>query len=744
MRIEHNLIENNDDKMEKQKNDSSDSDDGDNLLSLAQLKRRSELAGPKKKRSRHEQGGSRATIGNHVAKTSKNGSNCLASFFFPRETMLASKSHESRKSQQKENGERKNCKVAERRTLNREVRVSGELHSAATEEGHRGKLPMQRKKPTDEKKEATIEQTNQSVVDMRAGETLESHSSSAQVVASAESRRTNNERILPPEVEERNSTLQQEFKNEEQEVQNDRNEKFWKQCVATTKNALFYLSKRAMLSSSKSFCLNNNFFRSLCFSHSGVSSKVEFGSGMNELSTSYYNNSTVGGAIITCLSFDSQGILLAVACTKGCIRIYDCDTLFYLSSLSSDNNDVGRINQQWDPCITLNFEKHITNLIWNPDNQDEIAVSFASGTFESIIVDIGSETAVKLSGRSSSVTSNNGRTTSLLFIPSEARTATQIMAGYNNGTMRLWSLQTSSNRDSASIIKKWKIVFDACAILEQGEPIADMKYLTGGIVVIGGVLGTIVVMDIFCHQKKIFSKEIIPFIVKVISIKTDNTQPQVQNLATFISNDKSINNTMILERATIFVITKSGSVTCISLHPRQKQKATNSATNSHSQNYYYDASIKTLDATDMKSKTDHEKSNSTNSEILSSTISILCRGDILLFQNPLLYVGFFVQQHSSTFKTNTTATFDRRILSSTEQGQQETQQYALQIVVNMLGGQQQKHIAIPLFENEPCAMAVHPNNQWIVVGYRGGKNRMELVSVGTNHILPKDVIAQSL
>jgi hypothetical protein len=80
------------------------------------------------------------------------------------------------------------------------------------------------------------------------------------------------------------------------------------------------------------------------------------------------------GLSYTHVQFDSQGVLLAMADSKGLIRIYDFDEVQYQTLLARRNDTVTQ--NIIPPILSFRALSRVSCLKWIPDNEDEIALSF--------------------------------------------------------------------------------------------------------------------------------------------------------------------------------------------------------------------------------------------------------------------------------------------------------------------------------------------------------------------------------
>lgn len=532
-------------------------------------------------------------------------------------------------------------------------------------------------------------------------------------------------------------------------------------CRSTKSNAniVHHLLSRSLYSSSqKNFICNTNRFRAFFFvfnSQLGGDTSSSRKRPAVVVDPSHANGSTTKKNNIACLSFHTYGTHVAVGCTEGTLRIYDCKT--FLSLLYQ---------------VQLK-KKPITNIQWNPDNLQEIAVAFAhcSATDNIILFNMELQITTPL------VTNNTGANTNghhhshrstityntLLFLPSNTTstvsTTTQLVAGSTTGTLCVWSYRcypcTTSTGQQQPIINAspstWKLIYNKCTILPRGESIIDIKHITEGIIVIGGRLGSVVLLDLWKSQLPIFSsRQKVPTFLQ--QIRVPNQQQPLQRLWTHLtdspnnttttkssSRSRSMDDVSFLERITIWTMSFQGTITRIVFQPKGNNITSRSISSSNLKNNnnhnmpsscYFEPSFTPFTTATSLPKNDHQTTTT------KQTILTTCLGDLLLLHNPFMVLALLGQQEEEELTKTTTQKsanrWDPRVLSVPTQetnNNNNNSRYSLKIV--LLNPQQQPHYGILPLSQEPCQIVVHPtNHSYAMVAYSNGS--VELLSIGTN------------
>jgi hypothetical protein len=521
-------------------------------------------------------------------------------------------------------------------------------------------------------------------------------------------------------------------------------------------NIVQNLLNRSMYSSSqKNFICNTNRFRAFFFIFNSLQGDNTSSSRRRTtvplvLDPSNTDGNTTKKNIIACLSFHTYGTHVAVGCTEGTLRIYECK-----------------------PFLSLLYQvqlkkKPITNIQWNSDNLQEIAAAFAHcpATDNIILFNVELQIATPL------VTNNNDANTNgyhhshrstityntLLFLPSNTTstvsTATQLVAGSTTGTLCVWSYRcypsTTGQQQQPTLNASpstWKQIYNKCTILPRGEAIIDMKHITEGIIVIGGRLGSVVLLDLWKSQLPIFSStQKVPTFLQ--QIRVPNQQQPLQRLWTHLtdspnnttssssSRSRSMDAVSFLERITIWTMSFHGTITRIVFQLKGNNNTTsrcisssnlkNNNDNMPSSCYYEPSFTSFTTATTILPKNDHQTTTT------KQTVLTTCLGDLLLLHNPFMCLALLGQQEEEELTKTTTQNsvnrWDPRVLSvpTQENINNNNSRYSIKIV--LLDPQQQSHYGIlPLYQ-EPCQIVVHPtNHSYVVVAYSNGS--VELLSI---------------
>jgi hypothetical protein len=97
------------------------------------------------------------------------------------------------------------------------------------------------------------------------------------------------------------------------------------------------------------------------------------------VSTSVELDITLSEAEITCMEFDSQGVLLAVSDNEGYIRIFDFDEVNAADVAAKQRKLRNRVEEakKVEPFITFRTgDNRISSIKWNPFNENLMGVTF--------------------------------------------------------------------------------------------------------------------------------------------------------------------------------------------------------------------------------------------------------------------------------------------------------------------------------------------------------------------------------
>jgi hypothetical protein len=281
-------------------------------------------------------------------------------------------------------------------------------------------------------------------------------------------------------------------------------------------------------------------------------------------------------------------------------------------------------------------------------------------------------------------------------------------------------------------------MYNSCPILPPGESILDMKHVIDGIIVVGGKLGSVALVDLWKAHTPIFSsRQRVPTILHQIRLPANHTttsQHPLQRLYTHVTAPSCP-----LERITIWALSHQGTVTRIVF---QRKRKTSTSSSSGSKNnklgnaaiakvppsFQYEPAFTTLTTDAFLS-----------SAIVSSTKRCLvphCIGDILLLHCPFLPLVFLGQREtqeeattsSSTTKQKGSNRWDPRILSLPTQDNNAT---SYSITTAFLDSHHQQNAArcgVLYLPQEPRLILVHPtNHSYVMVAYTNGS--VDLISI---------------
>ncbi|KAL7482223.1 hypothetical protein ACHAW6_007895 [Cyclotella cf. meneghiniana] len=277
------------------------------------------------------------------------------------------------------------------------------------------------------------------------------------------------------------------------------------------------------------------------------------------------------------MSFDQEGVLLATGDDNGFVRIYDFDDLNALdrrkrnerNCLQPTNGDVANDqfieNDPDDPneelsdlCIervshskeetetlppidavlvkpVLSFRcmsHRITDLQWNPNNQDQLAVSFAQSN-EIQLYDVASpQTPLPrlVIGGSNNLSTKGREGIAVMrflssFPPKKSLASTHLLTGGSRGTVMLWSIPTLKRGQTLSDVHPrclWSVDIGGA----RGEGCSDLLLLPlvnsppthsnfkmdNPLVLLSGNAGTLVLLDTSKCTRKSFSTTATPTI----------------------------------------------------------------------------------------------------------------------------------------------------------------------------------------------------------------------------------------
>jgi len=254
----------------------------------------------------------------------------------------------------------------------------------------------------------------------------------------------------------------------------------------------------------------NEGHRSLCFENGvGYIHNVHLEVGMND-------------AEITCMEFDSDGVLLAIADNSGYIRIFDFDEVNAADIATRRKHQKEGTSQRSRPISPFIMFRtgtdRISSLTWNPFNENIVAVTFFNKR-EVRIFDVS--TSSNTGPFYSSLIDNNSRSTSsssLKFV-----SVNRVLVGGNDGTLSLWKY-TPPSRGSNSTQNRAIWFFNPWGTSVSGG-ITEIVHLSSspskeknGLLLVATSIGCFSLIDMNCCSRKSFSSCMTPKILSIWNI----------------------------------------------------------------------------------------------------------------------------------------------------------------------------------------------------------------------------------
>lgn len=468
---------------------------------------------------------------------------------------------------------------------------------------------------------------------------------------------------------------------------------------------------------------------------------------------------------ITCIEFDKEGVLLAVSDNKGIIRIFDFDEVnakdlalknkqnqirsLKMSEQKSRASEVAadyNLLEQKDegdknthvrdiyPIITHSTSFNISCVKWNPSNEDQLAVSFL-GNPEVHIYDIESMQPLRL--RMKRELGGVDGNKSLLFNSSKSVTACQLLSGSIHGTLKLWEVpnqvakvkQKSRSGKLIWSVVPWKSKRQFEGISEIKQLLPNTGDLNNGLILVAGDLGSIALIDINKCTHKAFSAEITPQVLRIWQLSQQRdlckiTIPDEKHLGIvkICMWENSVNEsdmTDILDsnlshRLVEFsAVIKCGWVMTIQINATLKEKRKFFLTK-------IDIIHKSVPVTFLNSQGEQVEMIKGSISLprfqtpaccISGTPSIICVGSV----RPVCQVIPDKDHRVLNNVDEIVKAFDKR----------SSPKDALLFLDRRSSGTFLKKIRLK--RGVPQQFAIHPNNDWIVMGYAESRQSIELL-----------------
>ena len=347
----------------------------------------------------------------------------------------------------------------------------------------------------------------------------------------------------------------------------------------TGTNILSHLAQRSYLPSSSR--ASSNTIQKYIHSgqHYNICNTVQLSTAATSGATEMMNSNQNNTGEICSMSFDTEGILLATGDDRGTIRIYDFDDVYSLDvkkrnelchvlfqsneeeeyedeeeeeeeekedgKKESADQDDSRLDTRVEVdsndnasspitpsivCPVLSFQckarfggnvgPRISSIAFSTQNQDHLAVSFANQG-EVHIYDIASNKSPLPCLRLGDEQQRQSRSEGILkaiFLPSGAKSSTQILAGGDYGTVRLWTIPTPRKRKTSisNINAKCQWSIAVFGSNNGGEGVCDMMTLPSDtirkqpLVLVSGTGSSLALLDTNKITRKAFSTTVTP------------------------------------------------------------------------------------------------------------------------------------------------------------------------------------------------------------------------------------------
>eukprot|EP00559_Dactyliosolen_fragilissimus_P007138 CAMPEP_0184860318 /NCGR_PEP_ID=MMETSP0580-20130426/5227_1 /TAXON_ID=1118495 /ORGANISM="Dactyliosolen fragilissimus" /LENGTH=944 /DNA_ID=CAMNT_0027357383 /DNA_START=57 /DNA_END=2891 /DNA_ORIENTATION=- len=261
---------------------------------------------------------------------------------------------------------------------------------------------------------------------------------------------------------------------------------------------------------------------------------------------------------ITCLEFDSQGVLMATSDSLGNIRIFDFDEINAIDMKKRNLSNIHTLPKQKQKqkqkqtlpqyiqpivvfkvkCTSTRTTPRISCLKWNPMNEDQLVVSFFNLP-EIHLYDVASSNKhlpirLRCQKRKRSNTIDPGNKT-LAFLPSTNQDHILLLSGGMQGTLSLWKLKSPSN-DTTTLQVQAKLVWTTNPWLSGSSPerIDQIIHLPSsksyGLVLVAGNKASISIIDTCSHVRKAFSTDITPHMAGIWNLLPRQTNPPSSDL----------------------------------------------------------------------------------------------------------------------------------------------------------------------------------------------------------------------
>jgi len=264
------------------------------------------------------------------------------------------------------------------------------------------------------------------------------------------------------------------------------------------------------------------------------------------------SNRTHTSGTVTCMEFDHQGILLAVADSKGTIRIFDFDEVNNAdlmarrrrkgrrdrssigsstkygndrrdtSSIETANyrNSAGNFRGATNISSFISFsikKARVSSIKWNPSNEDQLAVSFFNDA-DVRLYDLSSSSVngpffIRLFRKHTE--QGSGNKTLHFLIAHDCPTRTPILTGGTNGTLARWEVPNEPLDESLKSQFVWSLkVWTSKSNIEGISQICELSSAlskeASGLIFVAGDMGSIAFLDINKCYRKAFSTSAAP------------------------------------------------------------------------------------------------------------------------------------------------------------------------------------------------------------------------------------------
>mmetsp|Transcript_4906 Transcript_4906/g.9362 ORF Transcript_4906/g.9362 Transcript_4906/m.9362 type:complete len:540 (+) Transcript_4906:90-1709(+) len=264
-------------------------------------------------------------------------------------------------------------------------------------------------------------------------------------------------------------------------------------------------------------CYNMRFDR---YMDSGYHGMRDYAHKKWTISTSVQLDVALSDAEVTCMEFDSQGVLLALADDKGYIRIFDFDEVNAADVSAKQRKTSCRAEQtkKVEPFITFRTgNDRISTIKWNPFDENLLGVTFFNKD-EVRIYDLSrvpDNRTVYTSLTNNNQSSSNIGVLSLVF-----QSFNKVITGGTNGTLCYWQYYSPSQNKKSRVIwafNPWNCKIGQCGGITAIVPLSSTRR-TGnkdGFLLVSTSIGHFAVIDMDQFSSKAFSSKPTPTVLKI-------------------------------------------------------------------------------------------------------------------------------------------------------------------------------------------------------------------------------------